>query len=200
METNHDRIGFGTRLWLAFVLPWKLLFDGAFAERTHRLLTAEPESETAAQPTPAALPTPVPQPEPSRAPEPAAETPSFTSALQLLAILQREGRFVDFLQEDVTGFADADVGAAARVVHEGCLRAFGEYLALKPVRAEAEGEAVVLEPGFDPSRTRITGNVVGDPPFHGKLAHHGWQVAEIRLPTLAPGHDPNIVAPAEVEL
>jgi hypothetical protein len=104
------------------------------------------------------------------------------------------------LQEDVAGFPDADVGAAARVVHEGCRRALKDYVVLEPVRSEAEGAAITLERGFDAARNRVTGNVVGEPPFKGRLAHHGWLVRELKLPALQAGHDPKIVAPAEVEL
>jgi hypothetical protein len=180
-----EPIGIGARLWLAFVLPWKVLFDGMFAARVERLDEAP------------ALP-----PEPAAAPvvTEAERAPDFTPALQLLAIMQREGRFVDFLQEDVASFSDADIGAAARVVHEGCKRALADYLELAPVRSEAEGDAVTLDKGFDAARTRVTGNVVGEPPFRGTLAHHGWRVAKIRLPELSDGHDPSIVAPAEVEV
>jgi len=167
-------LSFWQRLWLAFILPWKLLADGALAARVQPL----------ALPAPAAAPA----------------APETSSALQLLSLLQREGRFIDFLQEDVTGFSDADVGAAARVVHSGCKRAIAGALKLDPIRTEVEGAPVTLEKGFDPARTRITGNVVGEPPFKGRLAHHGWLVREIHLPTLAAGHDPLIVAPAEVEL
>jgi hypothetical protein len=179
----------GARLWLAFILPWRVLFDPAFAGQVARLRTGAPE-----------LPPAEPKPEPEIAatePEPERDD---TPALQLLAIMQREGRFIDFLQEDVAGFSDADVGAAARVVHEGCNRALKDYLELAPVRKEAEDDEVVLEPGFDAKRTRLTGNVVGEPPFKGRLAHHGWMVTRIRLPDLTDGHDPRVVAPAEVEL
>ena len=31
-------------------------------------------------------------------------------------------------------------------------------------------------------------------------AHRGWRVREVKLPKMAEGHDPTIVAPAEVEL
>jgi hypothetical protein len=86
------------------------------------------------------------------------------------------------------------------VVHEGCKRGLEDYAKLEAVRSEQEGAAVTLDAGFDASRIRLTGNVVGEPPFHGKLAHHGWLVTQIRLPTLTEGHDPRVVAPAEVEL
>jgi hypothetical protein len=186
-----ERLSIGARLWLAFILPWKVLFDPAFAGRVAGLRSGAPE-------LPPAAPEPRPEPE-IAATEPELERDD-TPALQLLAIMQREGRFIDFLQEDVTSFADADIGAAARVVHEGCNRALKDYLELAPVRTEAEDEQVVLEPGFDAKRTRVTGNVVGEPPFKGRLAHHGWVVTRIRLPDLTDGHDPRVVAPAEVEL
>jgi hypothetical protein len=185
--TRLEPIGIGARLWLAFVLPWKLLFDGDFAARVQRL-----------DESPALPPGP---PEPEKAPAIEAEAePDLTPALQLLAIMQREGRFVDFLQEDVASFSDAEIGAAARVVHEGCKRGLSDYLDLAPVRTESEGEKITLEAGFDARRTRVTGNVVGEPPFTGTLAHHGWRVAKIRLPELSDGHDASIVAPAEVEV
>src|SRR5262249_23557231 len=46
------------------------------------------------------------------------------SALTLLAAFQREGRLVDFLQQEIAGFSDEEIGAAARVVHGGCRKAF----------------------------------------------------------------------------
>src|SRR4051812_45882142 len=98
-----EQLSFWTRLYLAFVLPWKVLFNAAFAARVQPLLDAAPS------------------PTVTVAKEPVVRDTS--AALQLLALLQREGRFVDFLQENVTGFSDQDVGAAARVVHEGCRKA-----------------------------------------------------------------------------
>lgn len=183
---SQQRLGFFRRLWLAFILPWKLVFNGVFAAQVRGLIEAERAERQG----------------PQAAPQPQAPTapPEPTTALQMLAILQREGRFIDFLQEDVASFSDADVGAAARVVHEGCKRALNEYVELEAVRQEAEGEPIVLEQGFDATRVRLTGNVSGEPPFRGRLAHHGWQVTKIQLPTLTDGHDPKVVAPAEVEL
>ena len=122
------------------------------------------------------------------------------AALQLLGLLQRDGRFIDFIQEDVAAFSDADIGAAARVVHEGCRKVVREHFTLDPVRSEAEGARVTLEQGFDAASVRLTGNVVGDPPFQGTLTHKGWIARETKLPKLAVGHNVNILAPAEVEL
>jgi hypothetical protein len=122
------------------------------------------------------------------------------AAIQLLAILQREGRLLDFLQEDVDGYSDAQIGAAVRDIHRGCKKALAEHLPLEPVLREKENAQVRVDPGFDPSRIRLVGNVVGEPPFTGALRHHGWRVAKVTLPTLGKATDPSVVAPAEVEL
>ena len=121
-------------------------------------------------------------------------------ALQLLGLLQREARFIDFIQEDVAAYPDADVGAAARLVHEGCRKVLSDNFSIDPVRDEEEGSAITLPQGFDAAAIRITGNVVGEPPFNGHITHRGWRVIETRLPKLAGSHDLHIVAPAEVEL
>ncbi|WP_242338610.1 MULTISPECIES: DUF2760 domain-containing protein [Anaeromyxobacter] len=149
-----------------------------------------------------AAPAVVKAPEPVRAVAapvaPAAPDPR--GALQLLAVLQREGRLVDFIEEDLSGFPDASIGAAARTVHAGCKRAIEEYFRLEPVFREPEGARVTVAAGFDPAAIRLTGNVVGAAPFQGALRHHGWRAREVRLPLAKDGGDPTLVAPAEVEL
>ncbi|HQV09641.1 MAG TPA: DUF2760 domain-containing protein, partial [Thauera sp.] len=122
------------------------------------------------------------------------------AALQLLGLLQREARFVDFVQEDVAAYSDADIGAAARVVHEGCRKVLGEHFSIEPVRSESEGSRITLAEGFDAAAVRLTGKVVGKPPFTGSLGHRGWRVTDTRLPKLAEGHDASVIAQAEVEL
>ena len=122
------------------------------------------------------------------------------AALQLLGLLQKEARFLDFIKEDVTAYSDADIGAAARVVHQGCNKAVNEHFVLAPVRTEAEGSRITLPAGFDAAANRLTGNIVGAAPFTGTLVHKGWQATEVRLPKLTQGHNPNIIASAEIEL
>ena len=122
------------------------------------------------------------------------------AALQLLGLLQKEARFIDFIKEDITSYSDADIGVAARVVHEGCNKALNEHFTLAPVRSEQEGGKITLQQGFDASSVRLTGNIVGSAPFTGTLIHKGWQVTNIRLPKLTQGHDAKILAAAEVEL
>ncbi len=128
------------------------------------------------------------------------QLPTETAALQLLGLLQREARFVDFIQEDVAPYTDAEIGAAARVVHEGCRKVLREHFALAPVRTEAEGSRITLQAGFDAAAVRLTGNVVGQAPFTGTLGHRGWQVTEVKLPQLTDTAAAKVLAQAEVEL
>jgi Domain of unknown function (DUF2760) len=121
-------------------------------------------------------------------------------ALHILAILQRDGRLVDFLMEDISGAGDADIGAGARIVHQGCRKALTQYVTLEPVRKEGEGATVTLEKGFDANEVRLAGNVTGEPPYKGKVAHAGWRATKVALPERAASIDARIVAPAEVEL
>ena len=123
-----------------------------------------------------------------------------SAALQLLGLMQREARFVDFIQEDVAPYTDAEIGAAARVVHEGCRKVLREHFALSPVCSEAEGSRITLQAGFDAAAVRLTGNVVGQPPFTGTLSHRGWLVTQVRLPQLTDIQAAKVIAQAEVEL
>ncbi|MFT7185991.1 MAG: hypothetical protein ACI84K_001381 [Pseudohongiellaceae bacterium] len=122
------------------------------------------------------------------------------AALQLLTLLQQDARFIDFIKEDLSTYSDADIGAAARVVHEGSKKTLDTYFTLEPVRNEDEETRISLPKGFNASEVRLTGNVVGEAPFNGTLIHKGWKVSETKLPKIAEGHDTTIVAPAEVEL
>ncbi|MCH9698645.1 MAG: DUF2760 domain-containing protein [Gammaproteobacteria bacterium] len=122
------------------------------------------------------------------------------AALQLLGLLQQEARFLDFIHEDVTQFSDADIGAAARVVHEGCTKVLKKHIQVEPLRKDNENSKVTLKQGFNASENRITGNIVGQPPFTGTLLHRGWRAAKVDMPRMAPGHDVSILAPAEIEL
>ncbi len=121
-------------------------------------------------------------------------------ALALLALMQREGRLVDFLREPLDGFSDADIGAAARDVHRGCRKVLEQHLSFEPVMPGAEEEKVSVPKGFDPAEIRLIGEAKGEPPFRGTLRHHGWRVVDAKLPQLAEGIDRTVIAPAEVEL
>lgn len=133
------------------------------------------------------------------APPPMPRDPEESAALRLLGMLQEEGRFVDFLEEDLALYPDEQIGAAARGIHEGCRKALRERLVFEPVLRAQEGDPVTVEPGFDPATIRLTGNVSGAPPFRGVLRHAGWRVLQATLPARR-GHDPHVIAPAEVEI
>ena len=120
-------------------------------------------------------------------------------ALGLLAALQATGRLVDFLEEDLAPYGDDQIGAAVRDIHDGCRRVLRERVALEPVLAGAEGDAITIDAGFDPGAIRLTGNVTGAPPFRGVLRHGGWRVKTVTLPVRR-GQDARVVAPAEVEI
>ncbi len=130
------------------------------------------------------------------APVPSDETP----ALQLLALLQREGRLVDFLQQEIASFPDAEIGVAARLVHEGCRKALRAHAELEPVRAEAEGARLTVPAGFRADEIKLVGDVKGHPPYSGVLRHRGWRAKSLRLPQIVGEHDAHVLAPAEVEL
>ncbi|NBV76002.1 MAG: DUF2760 domain-containing protein [Methylococcaceae bacterium] len=138
---------------------------------------------------------------PAVAPEPIIlKEASSDAALQLLAILQKEARFLDFIQEDMTAYSDADIGAAARIVHQGCTKAIQEHFVVEPVSTLTEGAPIVLQDGFDAAAYRLIGNISGSAPFNGTLVHRGWRIAQVKLPQLTQTHDAHIIAAAEVEL
>ncbi|HSQ01494.1 MAG TPA: DUF2760 domain-containing protein [Candidatus Dormibacteraeota bacterium] len=120
-------------------------------------------------------------------------------ALRLLALLQKEGRLVDFLEEDIQPYTDAQVGAAVRAIHDGCRKALHERMEITRIYAEDDGAAVEVASGFDPATVRLTGNVHGRPPFRGVLQHGGWRATHVALPKTA-GVDVAVLAPAEVEI
>ena len=123
-----------------------------------------------------------------------------TAKPEIDAMLQREGRLMDFLAEDLNQYEDDQIGSAVRAVHAGCLRIVQEYLDPRPVLEEDEGGRVMIEDDFDPGAIKLTGKVVGEPPFKGILRHKGWQVGKLKLPTLSGSQNAKIITPAEVEL
>jgi len=137
-----------------------------------------------------------PMPVPPASNQAEAETVSF------LATLQERGRLIDFLMDDITTYDDAQVGAAARVVHQGCKAALQEHFRIQPIREEGEGSAVTISAGYPADEYRLIGKISGPGPFSGTLVHHGWRTDFVRLPRIVrvdPDRLPTI-APAEVEL
>lgn len=122
-------------------------------------------------------------------------------ASELLILLQREGRFVDFLEQDIDGFEDAEVGAASREIHKGCRKVLREHFGVAPVlEGVEEDDDVTVPAGFNPEEIRLVGKVKGKAPFKGVLRHHGWRAKKVQLPQVAPELDARVLAAAEVEL
>jgi len=183
-DNQARQISLLQRIPLAFSAFFSILSSPAVAARVDRL---HRDDASAARPAPAA-------------PVAALRQATPDAALQLLALLQRDARLIDFTEENLTSYADADIGAAARIVHEGCRKVLREHFTIAPVRAEAEGSRISLDVGFDAGAIRLTGNVVGSAPFKGSVSHRGWRATEVRLPKLAASHDVTVLAQAEVEL
>ncbi len=181
-------MGFGKRLSYAFQCFFSVLSRGEIPAEISPELVPE-------------LARPAPEFEEARAPIVEAPAPdSGDRAVQMLALLQRDGRLIDFITEDITPYQDAQIGAAVRDVHESCRKAIDHYLALEPVIASEEGQPVTVEPGFDPAAIKLIGNVTGHPPLRGLLRHRGWRVARVDLPPLPENSGRSIIAPAEVEI
>jgi hypothetical protein len=186
--------------WLAFLYFFRMLFGRGLPADAVQFLPegAEPPKQLPEKTEPKSEP----KKEPEKVEKPKVSTAQHhrDGALALLALLQREGRFVDFVRDSVDGASDADIGAAAREVHRGCRKVLDQHLTIEAVMPGAEEEKVSVPKGFDPAEVRLIGEAKGEPPFRGTLRHHGWRVVDAKLPTLAEGVDRAVIAPAEVEL
>lgn len=167
---------------------------------------AAPESAAPvapATPEPAGVEAAAPPPPPAVVPPP---TPAITQAeaevIAFFALLQEKGRLVDFLMEDLTPYDDEQVGAAARVVHQGCRQVLQESFNISPIAEAEEGSQITVPAGYAADEYRIVGKLSGDPPFTGKLVHKGWKTESINLPRLVNAGNERLpaIAPAEVEI
>jgi hypothetical protein len=121
--------------------------------------------------------------------------------ISFLAALQEKGRLVDFLMDDVTGYDDSQVGAAARVVHEGCLAALNDSFTIVPVSESPEGTTISVPANHRADEYRLTGKLSGQAPFNGTLVHRGWKTTATKLPQIVfPEGELPCIAPAEVEV
>jgi len=169
-----------SRISLAFRAFFAILFHGILSDELKRDLKLAPSP-----PRPAA---------PSAPPPP---NPAY--ALQLLAILQRDSRLLDFLMEDIASFDDEQIGAAVRSLHDQARDSLARYLSLQPVIDGVEG-AYTRPTTADPAAVKFIGNVPATKPEGGTLRHKGWRAAKMDLPTLNPNQDATIIAPAEIEI
>ena len=169
------------RIVLAFRAFFQLLFSGALSPD---LITALNLSKREA-PKPAPKPAPVVKPS--------------DGALQMLGILQRDSRLLDFLMEDIVSYSDDQVGAAVRELHNQCRDSLTRYVTLQPVIDGVEG-TFAKAPSADPATVKFVGNVPAKPPSGGTLRHKGWRASKVELPAISPSQDASVIAPAEIEI
>ncbi len=180
------------RLITAFRSFFRALFDQTVAEQIERVLSGAslPAPPVAERPAAPASPPP-PKPKP----------PAPSDALVLLAALQREARLLDFLKEDLSGYADEQIGAAVREVHRDSAKVLDRFFALRPILSAPEESPVDLPADYDAARFRLSGKVAGAGPTHGTLRHHGWEAGKCEIPTYTGSADSvKIIAPAEIEI
>ena len=180
-------IGFGKRFSYAFKSFFGILSSGEIPIDIARELIQPP--------APVA-----PSVAPVQQPPPVAAVESSDRAVQMLAILQRDGRLIDFLTEDISPYPDAQIGAAVRDLHQSCKQTLERYVKLEPVIASEEGQPITVQEPVDPAEIKLIGNVAGSPPMRGLLRHRGWRVSAVNLPPLASGKGRSVVAQAEVEI
>jgi Domain of unknown function (DUF2760) len=190
---------------IAFVLALFILALTFFDSRR--------KADTMAQAPPAEVPPPrapapePPAPEPAPAaiiqppkPEPPAESTAEAEIVAFFALLQEKGRLIDFLMEDLAAYEDAEIGAAARVVHEGCKGVLREHFKIHAISEAEEGAQITVPAGFAADEYRLVGKLSGDPPFTGKLVHKGWKTDTVKLPRIVDASRLPAIAPAEVEI
>jgi hypothetical protein len=172
-----------SRIVLAFRCFFNILFSGRLSDSA---ITGLGLSRRAAAPAaPAAPPAPVAK--------------VSDGALQILAILQRDSRLLDFLMEDLTTYSDDQIGGAVRELHDQCRDSVSRYVTLQPVIDGVEG-TFAQATSKDPNVVKFVGNVPATPPSGGMLRHKGWRAVKVDLPALAAKQDATILAPAEIEV
>jgi hypothetical protein len=183
--------GFWKRIALAFQCFFSILFHAEIPNdiAQKRVKPTGPQVPAAAVPSVPRL---------KEVEQPASEV--FDRAVQMLALLQRDGRLIDFLAEDISVYPDVHLGAAVRTIHGTCRQVLDHYIKLEPILNSEEDQPVTVQAGFDPAAIKLIGNVAGEPPVRGVLRHRGWRVKEVNLPPLPQGAGRMVVAPAEVEL
>src|SRR5664280_3449938 len=158
-------MAFSTRFSYAFRCFFSLLFSGTIPQDIARVMAVA--TGASAPNVPAAV-----KPKPSENPP----LESFDRAVQMLALLQRDGRLIDFLSEDVSPYPDGQLGAAVRSIHASCRQVLDRYMKLEPVLSSEEDQPVTVPVGFDPAAIKLVGNVAGERPLRGLLRHRGWRV------------------------
>ncbi|WDE98359.1 DUF2760 domain-containing protein [Lentisphaera profundi] len=123
-----------------------------------------------------------------------------SDAIYTLTLLQREGRLIDFLKEDIGPYSDEQVGAAVRQIHEGCGKVLEKYFKVESLVDSAEGDEVEVPKAYDPAKYSLSGQVSGEGPFKGSLVHKGWLASKLTLPERTKDTDTSVICPSEVDI
>lgn len=126
--------------------------------------------------------------------------PNEYSHLRLLGLMQESSRLIDFFKEDIASFDDAQIGAAARKIHEECSKCLEDLITIRPLMEEPEGSKITVPQGYDPSKIKVVGKVKGQPPYAGYLTHKGWKAHKRSLPKQTGIHAIDVICPAEIEV
>lgn len=120
-------------------------------------------------------------------------------AIQMLSELQREGRFIDFLEEDLSEYEDDEIGSSVRSIHEGCKKVLNQCVQKEKILDQEEESQVRINSDYNAHEVKLSGRVSDKFPLKGVLVHPGWKVTSFELPQRSSGAK-NVVAPAEVEI
>ncbi len=197
-----------SRILLAFRVFFLVLFKAETAEQVRRALDGEASSTGGEAAIPTAPASTKPQAKPPAKPGPTSKTPPApppapprSDALILLATLQREARFLDFIKEPLDAYSDEQVGAAARDVHRGCGTVIERLFSPEPLVEGEEGTQIEVPEGFDAGCYHLTGNVTDAAQPRGELVHHGWRASKVDVPKWTGSNEAaKVIAPAEISI
>lgn len=166
----------------------KLLFNQELSASFDQLIAEGSSPKISPEPKPAVTPA-KPQP------------PARSDAISLIAALQREARLLDIVTESLDGYTDAQIGAAAKEVLRDTGAVLERMFGLQPLTDAEDGSALETPAKFDAAEYRLTGNVSGEAPFRGSVAHHGWKATKCDIPKWT-GEKSSalIIAPIELEI
>lgn len=149
--------------------------------------------------------------EPEKMEQPAAATAITTeqscdaAVVQFVARLQEKGRLLDFIMDDIAAYDNESVGAAARIVHQGCCEVLQDSFTIETVFPGEEMESITLADNYDSHSYRLIGKVPEAAPFVGQVLHRGWKTTRVNLPQVVNTAEHievarSIIAPADVEI
>lgn len=127
------------------------------------------------------------------------------AVVQFIARLQEKGRFLDFIMDDIAAYDNESVGAAARIVHQGCCDVMHDSFTIETIFPGEEMEEITLADNYDSHLFRLVGNVPENAPYEGHVLHRGWKTTRVNLAQVVNTEEHietarSIMAPADVEI